>query len=825
MTLSRNSASGPATRELFESLKQGHPVLGPADNWAREIDILVRNALQTDFPVCFAWGDEGIQIYNDAYIPIYGDKHPHAFGAPLRQSWSEIWEFLDPALQSVRANQKAVSFEGALLALDLGKGPEECYFDFSYSPVTSSTGTVLGVMSIANQKTQDVIFRRRKGLILPATESGSDPRRLSFQLRDVLLENTMDCAAAALYSADGQIGALGEATWTLRLQPETAVSLRPRVFAAAIEGGIRAIPHGMNDPSLATTGCVVPLYHLDGGSFGALLMVPNRLVPVQDSLFDYAHMLSSQFHAALHAAENEQEKLGNMSRALQERELLYGFMFNNIADGAFISEVGEEEIALAVNDSACRMLGYDRQELVGIKREDLFLAEDKVMADAVQKRSEQGTFLGDLLFRHKRGHQVRVEGSSTLVETPHGMRAVTLIRDITHREAAERERTERSRREAVTNLTGGLAHDFNNLLTVINGSLEVLIPTLDPDHPYLQAAKNALLATSRATGLTSQLLSYTRQQPLRPQVINLNNFLVQLKGLLRASLTEVSRLRLELAATALAVEVDETHLTTALINLATNARDSMPCGGEFRIESGLVSLDAESVGPDGHRVPPGQYARIVASDDGSGMTEDGIKRAFEPFYTTKETGKGTGLGLPMVQGFARQSGGDVRLTSAIGNGTSVEILIPIAKNQTYIPSAPQHETRSLSGLSVLCVEDNDLVRFQAQLLLNELGITTSLARDGVEALDMVGGGLQFDLLFTDLVMPGGMSGLDLIMSVRRSRPNLAALLTTGRDIAVASDQGLLHGFSFLAKPYARDELIVALTEALARAPSTQVSTS
>lgn len=810
----------PCARELYERLRQGHPVLGQADTWSHEIDILVRNALLSEFPVCFAWGDEGIQTYNDAYVPLYGEKHPHAFGAPLRESWSEIWEFLDPAMQSVRIDRKTVSFSDALLALDLGNGPQECYFDFSYSPVVSSSGTVLGVMSIASHKTQDVIFRRRQGLSLEDAGDKAGPQQLSTLLKDTLSENAMDCAAAVFYSADDKIGALGEAEWMVRLHPDAAVSLRPRVFAAASRGGIRAIAHGLNEPSLATTGCVIPLCHLDGTSFGALLMVPNRLVPVRDSLFDFAHMLSSQFHAALHAAENQQEELGSMSRALQERELLFGFMFNNTADGAFISEVGEEEVALAVNDSACRMLGYDRQELVGIKREELFLAGDKVMAEAVRKRAEEGAFLGDLLFRHKRGHEVRVEGSSTLVETPHGMRAVTLIRDISHREAAERERAERSRREAVTNLTGGLAHDFNNLLTVISGSLEVLIPTLDPDHPYLQAAKNALLATNRATRLTNKLLSYTCQQPLRPQIIHLNDFLVNLRGLLRASLTEINRLRLELAPTELMVEVDETHLTTALINLATNARDSMPCGGEFRIETALLIQDAESVGIDGHPLPSGQYARIAASDQGSGMTEDGIRRAFELFYTTKETGKGTGLGLPMVQGFARQSGGDVRLTSTIGNGTTVEILIPIV-TVSEPPAASQREARTLSGLSglsVLCVEDNDLVHFQAQLMLNEFGLEVTMARDGVEALEMVTEGRHFDLLFTDLAMPGGMTGLDLITSVRKTRPNLAALLTTGRDIATAADQGIMHGFCFLAKPYTRESLADAIVRSLEGAP-------
>lgn len=807
-------ADAPSIVDLYERMKQGGTQLGPETDWPDEIDTLMRNALQSDFPISYVWGAHRIQTYNSAYIPIYGDKHPQSFGAPIAATWHQAGEFLGPAIDQVINERKTLTFTDMLVPMDVaGSGPEECYLDFSYSPVISRSGAVLGLMSVAYQKTRDVVFRRRSNLSELLGVNDVTPLSITAKLRQLLLDNPMDCVAAAFYAVDQVNGALGAIEWTIGLDADQAEHMRPYVYASVSRGGPTLIDQRVIGNEASPRGCAIPLYHLDGARYGALLLVPNRLVPVATSLMDYARAIASQFHAALHAVESQDDRQGRVTRSLEEHSLLYGFVFQNIADGAIVSEVGEDEVAIAVNARACAMLGYSKAEILGLSRDKLFLTGDTMADAAARTRAASGAFVGDLVFRHKSGRGIRVEASSSLVETPHGNRAVTIMRDISHREAAERAMSERSRREAITNLTGGIAHDFNNLLTVISGSVEVIIGELDPDFPYIEAAQNALLAANRASGLTSQLLSYSRQQALSPRLIDIVAFIEELGGLLRASLTEVNQYTARASGEQVWCAVDETHLTTALINLATNARDSMPSGGIFSVTTSVATSSDLGAGSDGYSLATGDYAVIAASDTGCGMTAITLEHVFELFYTTKDVGRGTGLGLAMVQGFARQSGGDVRIQSELGAGTCVYLILPLAKRIDAAPK-PIQVPANPQTIRVLCVEDNELVLAQAKMLLQKLGIEVLFAGSGPSALAVLDRCDGIDLLFTDMIMPGGMTGLDLARALRLTTPDLPVILTTGKDAAEIAVLAQTENFVVLPKPYNFQRLEHAIRQAM-----------
>jgi PAS domain S-box-containing protein len=389
------------------------------------------------------------------------------------------------------------------------------------------------------------------------------------------------------------------------------------------------------------------------------------------------------------------------------------------------------------------------------------------------------------------------------------------FRDVTERHAVEQRLREAQRMESIGQLTGGVAHDFNNLLTVILGNAEVLTEQLDHDSAQRLLADMIASAAQRAAELTQRLLAFARRQALEPRATDVNALVAGLDALLRRTLGEHVEIEFSRGAGLWQAMVDSVQLESALLNLCINARDAMPTGGRLTIETGNAHLDRDYA--DRHaEVVPGQYVMLAVSDTGTGIAPEHLPRVFEPFFTTKDKGKGTGLGLAMVYGFVKQSGGHVKVYSEVGQGTTVRMYLPRVA-AADLPAAPpgQAAVGAPGGGVILLVEDDDLVRTYAARELRDLGYTVIAASNGPSALEIVREREDIDLLFTDVVMPGGMSGRQLAEAALSLRPRMRVLYTSGyTENAIVHHGRLDAGVRLLSKPYRKAELARSVREAL-----------
>jgi PAS domain S-box-containing protein len=394
-----------------------------------------------------------------------------------------------------------------------------------------------------------------------------------------------------------------------------------------------------------------------------------------------------------------------------------------------------------------------------------------------------------------------------------------VFHDITAARETERRLHQAQKLDAIGKLTGGVAHDFNNMLTVIAGTTEILVSDLG-DKPHLQAVA-ALInqAADRCTGLIQHLLAFARKQPLQPRNVDINATIFDIAKLLRPTLGEQIEVDSILERGMPTALVDPSQLANALINMAINARDAMPEGGQLMLETANVVLDA-GYAQNHADVRPGAYVMIAVSDTGTGMPAEVRDKVFEPFFTTKETGKGTGLGLSMVYGFVKQSGGHIKVYSEEGHGTSIKLYLPAA-NGGADASIPVVVPARGAGEIIMVVEDDALVRGFVIAQLQSLGYRTVAAADGRAALEYVESGQPFDLLFTDVVMPGGLTGRQLAVEVTRHQPGTKILYTSGyTENSIVHHGRLDQGVMLLSKPYRKSELAsiirLALGDAIAK---------
>lgn len=420
-------------------------------------------------------------------------------------------------------------------------------------------------------------------------------------------------------------------------------------------------------------------------------------------------------------------------------------------------------------------------------------------------------------FRRQDGSYADVRDHGSILRDRHGnaTRMVGSMVDVTKQNLIEAQLRQAQKLDAVGQLTGGIAHDFNNLLTVILGNTEVLADELG-DTPRLQRlAEISANAAERGAELISRLLSFARKQPLNPQVVDVSQLILGIESLLRRTLPEDVELEIVRRGGLWKIEVDATQLETALLNLALNSRDAMPGGGHLTIEVDNVTLDDEYAAsePD---VKAGQYVAIIVSDTGHGMPADVVSRVFEPFFTTKDVGKGSGLGLSMAYGFVKQSRGHVRVYSEPGEGTSFTLYFPRALSlDDQIVQAPVAKLVPRGQETILVVEDEDLVREYVVFQLTSLGYRVVAAPNGVKALELINTSPEIDLLFTDVVMPGGMGGRDLADAARLVRPDLKVLFTSGYTQNSMVHNGKIDdGVDLLGKPYRRDQLASKIRNAL-----------
>ena len=504
---------------------------------------------------------------------------------------------------------------------------------------------------------------------------------------------------------------------------------------------------------------------------------------------------------------------------LKEREARLRSILETAPDA--IITIDERGIIQYFSKSAEKLFGYAPGEVIG--------RNVKMLMPAPHRENHDGYLARYLRTGEKRiigiGRQVEAQRKDgTIFPMELAVGEVKLggthiftgfIRDLTARVKMEQDLRQAQKMEAIGQLTGGVAHDFNNLLTVISGNLEMLERRLnDPEHREM--LNEAQEASKLGAELAKRLLAFGRRQSLNPKPTDLNALAGGMVELLRRSLGETTTIETRLAEELPMIIADPGQVENALLNLAINARDAMPNGGQLVIETARAEID-EDYAAAAADVVPGRYITLAVTDTGTGMTPEVRQRAFEPFYTTKGPGVGSGLGLSMVYGFVKQSGGHVQLYSELGHGTTVRLYLPEhAGSNAAEQRAAVSITRVALGETILVVEDDQRVRRVSVRRLKELGYAVIEADSGPAALLVLDREEPIDVLFTDIVMPGGMTGLDLAHEARRRRPELKILFTSGYAEPAALKVGMLAtNVSWLGKPHSTNELGAKLRELLA----------
>ncbi|MBR0715551.1 ATP-binding protein [Bradyrhizobium liaoningense] len=418
-----------------------------------------------------------------------------------------------------------------------------------------------------------------------------------------------------------------------------------------------------------------------------------------------------------------------------------------------------------------------------------------------------------------RVHHISVNGQPVFADDGRFLGYRGSATDLTEQHETEERLRQSQKMDAIGQLTGGVAHDFNNVLTVITGTIEILQEGL-ADKPQLAAIAQLIDdAATRGAEITTQLLTFARRQPLEPREIDVNGLVLETARLLKPILGEHISIETALAEDAWSAMADPSQLSSAIVNLAVNARDAMPGGGMLRLETANLAFMSIADSGDGE-VRPGEFVMIAVTDTGHGIPAEIRARVFEPFFTTKGIGQGTGLGLSMVYGFARQTGGTVRIESEEGRGTVVRLFLPRSVGQAAARAEPVQTPGLPRGHeTILVVEDDPLVQGYVIAQLGSLGYRTLVAGDGATALAFVDQGAKFDLLFTDVIMPGGINGKELADTIRARRASVKVLFTSGYTDNTLMHEGHLDpGVALLRKPYRKAELSRKLREVLTGGP-------
>ncbi len=506
--------------------------------------------------------------------------------------------------------------------------------------------------------------------------------------------------------------------------------------------------------------------------------------------------------------------------ALRQSEQRFRLLVESVVDYSLFM-IDREGIVRNWNPGAQRTKGYTADEIVGRHFSVFYTDEDReagLPARALQTAVDTGKY-------EVEGWRVRKDGTrfwasividTILDEQGTAIGFAKITRDISERrelEMAKEQLYQAQKLETVGQLTGGIAHDFNNLLTAVVGSLS-LIMEIASDTRVKRLAEIAIRAADRGAKLTSQLLAFARRQTLRPQPSDLNELITVFDALLRRAVGETTSIETKLDPELWVAEVDQAQFQSALLNLIVNARDAMPDGGSLSVETKNVLLD-EGAASALTEIEPGHYVVVGVRDTGSGMTDESRKRAIEPFFTTKEVGKGSGLGLSQVYGFARQSKGQLEIVSALGKGTTVRIYLPSGGREVEEKALPNGAAEKKPRLpTVLAVEDDPDVLDVAIEMLRGLGYQVFSAPNAVEALAILRrDDARIDILFTDIVMPKGMDGIELAREARRLRPKLQILLASGytRD-GRDGGEDIADDAIFVMKPYQVSVLAESLRE-------------
>ena len=579
-----------------------------------------------------------------------------------------------------------------------------------------------------------------------------------------------------------------------------------------IEGDI----DGIETASRIPPEWMIPVIYLTAYSEEATLQRAAATKP-------YGYLLKPFSERELHATIQMALQRHATELALRQRETELGrsredfrFLFASNPLPMWVFDL-ETLRFLDVNEAAVAAYGYTKEEFLGMTIAHIRPADE---VGRIQEflLPDTPAYLAVQNWRHLRkdGKVIEVDVFSYALPFEGHRARITVAIDVTQRNRAEEQLRQSQKMEAVGQLTSGVAHDFNNLLTIIQGNLELIGERLPADPVMSGMMSDALGASARGATLTGRLLAYSRQQTLEPRTIALHQLIADLMVLLRRTLDETIALDAIVAPDLWYVRIDPGQLENALLNLAVNARDAMPDGGNLTVEAFNAFLDADYA-VQNPEITPGEHVLVAVTDTGFGMPPDVAARAFEPFFTTKPVGRGTGLGLSMVFGFVRQSGGHIKIYSEVGRGTTVKLYLPRAVTalDARIANDDGGTLHPAKGETILVVEDDEGLRKMALTMLTGLGYRTLEAADGPQAMEEIGRVGHIDLLLTDVVLPKGMNGPAIASAAQRVRPGLKVLYMSGytRD-AIVHNGVLDEGVQLIMKPFHKAELAAKVRQVL-----------
>lgn len=782
--------------------------LGPPDRWPDGLKIPLKMLLTSRFEMWLGWGPDLLFFYNDAYIPTLGLKHPSMLGKPFREVWKEVYHEVADQVESVRRGQ-ATWNKALLLLLERSGYPEETYHSFSYSPLYGEGTEVEGLYCVVSEDTERVINERRIDMLRKLgmeLVTAGDKTEISAAVCKVLSDNRWDFPFALMRLNGEEFPCSDDATHLLR-----------RIWPVGDHARALATPHTLKLPDEfdyptgawnipPVEGIAVPILAAVGREpLGALFLGLNPHRRDDPRVMDIARLMAGQISGALANVEALQSERRRANRIWSHARDLMAVVS---ADGVFRS----------VSPAWTRILGYALEDVVGHHLDEFIHPDDLDHSiEALEQALDQIDLTGfenrlktqDGNYRWISWHTSKEEG----VIYAYG-------RDVTQQKAnaaaltaAEDALRQAQKMEAIGQLTGGIAHDFNNLLTGILGSLEMMKRrNARGDATQAERYTSAAIAcANRAAALTQRLLAFSRQQSLDPRIVDATELVAGMEELIRRSIGEATTFDLRSTPDLWSTKCDPNQLESAVLNLVINARDAMPNGGHLIIETANVEVDMSEAAVPGHSAP-GDYVVVSVSDTGEGMSPEVSAKVFEPFFTTKPIGQGTGLGLSMIYGFVRQSGGFVELESEVNLGTTVKLYLPRAKGVGSGPKPASESLRRADRLrkpaSVLVVEDEPMVRALVVDALTDLGFEAVEAYDGQTGLDHLRSDEHFDLLISDVGLPGSLNGRQLADAARHLRPGLRVLFMTGYAHNAAVGEGQLEpGMEIITKPFAVDALV------------------
>ncbi len=787
--------------------------LGKPEIWPQSLRTAVRILLNTNHPMFIWWGPELIQFYNDAYRQTMGpERHPSALGQRGRGCWEEIWPIIGPQIEQVMSGGGATWHENQLVPVTRHGRVEQVYWTYGYSPIDEGD-RVGGVLVVCRDVTKDYLaaaaLRDREAELARVQQLGrigglEVDLRTGFRNRrspEYLLIHGLPPDAANESHDD----------WVRRIHPEDREATEKKFRdAIASRVGEYTVQYRIIRPSDGETRWISVKSTIERDENGrAVRLVGAHTDVTEQVVAEQALRQSEERYRKL--ADQLAELNATLAQRVEEKTRERDRIWNVSQDLLVVAD--RSGVWQTVNPAWTRTLGWSEAELLDRTSEWLEHPDDNGLTRTqVKKLGADGTTVRfESRFRHKDGSYRWLSWTGVSERE----RIYAVARDVTaEKAAAERLRAteeallQSQKMEAVGQLTGGIAHDFNNLLTGIVGSLDLLQTRLNQGRTdnvarYINAA---MTSANRAAALTHRLLAFARRQPLIPKSVDVNQLVVSLEDLLRRTIGETIDLQIVAAADLWSTLCDPNQLESALLNLAINARDAMPDGGRLTIATSNARLD--SVTAETPALSPGDYVCIIVTDTGVGMSAEVAARAFDPFFTTKPIGQGTGLGLSMIYGFARQSNGHVIIDSRIGQGTKVRLYLPRHRGDIDASqaSAARMAEHAATGETVLVIEDEPVVRGVVLEMLAEQGYRTLEAVDGPSGLKILRSDQRIDLLVTDVGLPG-MNGRQVADQARESRPDLKILFITGYAESVAIADGFLQpGMEMITKPFDLDHL-------------------